>query len=291
MRVAVLAVLLGLAVLLLVDHTTAVSSDRRKKIMSRRQITEPTLYKSGTADTLTLKPSSMAGGMPDGSITTGGATTPVVAQLGGQGTKLDLLAKAGLAKAFNGYPLNRVVLVLQKPGGNPSVWLRFPANQQPNQQLAPDQFELAARSFLDQFDYWGNVLVRYAAYCGVWIRVKHQFILNCSSIIYACRVSAFAHPFRSKSAGDPVMATPLGADLVNNVFKTYANLKTAFDAGLSALSQVAADLKAKSQGAAPGMLFLAAAASIPSHACSRSRFNLGSYQSGRTNREDAYGGR
>jgi len=55
------------------------------------------------------------------------------------------------------------------------------------------------------------------------------------------------------------MATPLGADLVNNVFKTYANLKTAFDAGLSALSQVAADLKAKSQGAAPGMLFSASA--------------------------------
>jgi len=162
MRLLVALAVLGLAALLLLDHASAVSTDRRKKILSRKTITEATLYKSGTADTLTLKPSSMADGMPDGSITTGGATTPVVAQLGGQGTKLDLLAKAGLAKAFNGYPLNRVVLVLQKPGGNPSVWLRFPANQQPNQQLAPDQFELAARSFLDQFDYWGNVFVRYA---------------------------------------------------------------------------------------------------------------------------------
>ena len=162
MRLLVALAVLGLAALLLLDHASAVSTDRRKKILSRKTITEATLYKSGTADTLTLKPSSMAGGMPDGSITTGGATTSVVAQLGAQGTKLDLLAKAGLAKAFNGYPLNRVVLVLQKPGGNPLVWLRFPANQQPNQQLAPDQFELAARSFLDQFDYWGNVFVRYA---------------------------------------------------------------------------------------------------------------------------------
>jgi len=64
---------------------------------------------------------------------------------------------------FHGYPLNRVVLILQKSEEDPTIWLRIPADQ-PSYELAAAQYELAARSFLDQFDFWGNVLVRYVAH-------------------------------------------------------------------------------------------------------------------------------
>lgn len=63
-----------------------------------------------------------------------------------------------------------------------------------------------------------------------------------------------------RSVQDPVLKSPLGQKIIDSVFKNYARLKAAFDAGLGALKVIAAGLKDKAQQTTASTLTLSATA-------------------------------